>query len=266
MARLARRVQVENDYGEIMHYVRHTGGGLVSPHARVPESVPVGTGTYVEKGAVVGPGCRLGNGSWVDHDVVLGRDVRIGDNVRLAPETRVGDRARVGSGARVGRRVLVEPGAVVPAAEIVPDDATVRRRGGLRTGDDVAASPPPARPPAARRRTRAAPFPVPPGCVALAPVTFPPSGPGPPPRRQQPPPPHPGAAAVPLAPRAVLEGRPPGRARVGVIVTIAVASLCLLVGLVLAALSGVGTFTVGLLLALVPLGIWVPVVLALDRL
>ncbi|WP_376739840.1 hypothetical protein, partial [Cellulosimicrobium composti] len=30
--------------------------GLGAPHARVPESVPVGTGTYVEKGAVVGPG------------------------------------------------------------------------------------------------------------------------------------------------------------------------------------------------------------------
>ncbi|WP_237840571.1 PrsW family intramembrane metalloprotease [Cellulosimicrobium cellulans] len=102
-------------------------------------------------------------------------------------------------------------------------------------------------------------------------MTYPPHGPAvPPPHPQQTPvPPHPqgpAGAAVPLDPRAVLEGRPPGRARVGVIVTIAVASLCLLVGLVLAALSGVGTFTVGLLLALVPLGIWVPVVLALDRL
>ena len=46
MARLARRVQVENDYGEILHYERHTGGGLVSPHARVPESVPVGSGLH----------------------------------------------------------------------------------------------------------------------------------------------------------------------------------------------------------------------------
>ena len=137
MARLARRVQVENDFGEIMHYDRHTGGGFVSPHARVPESVPVGWGTYVEKGAVVGHGCRLGDGTWIDRDVVLGRDVRVGDNVRIAPEARVGDRARVGSGARVGRRVLVEAGAVVPPDEIVPDDATVRRRGGLRSGYDV---------------------------------------------------------------------------------------------------------------------------------
>ncbi len=97
-------------------------------------------------------------------------------------------------------------------------------------------------------------------------MTFPPHGPAVPPPQQPPHPLGPAGAAVPLDPRAVLEGRPPGRARVGVIVTIAVASLCLLVGLVLAALSGVGTFTVGLLLALVPLGIWVPVVLALDRL
>ncbi|MEV8180169.1 hypothetical protein AB0O99_19180, partial [Cellulosimicrobium funkei] len=89
MARLARRVQVENDFGEIMHYDRHTGGGFVSPHARVPESVPVGWGTYVEKGAVVGHGCRLGDGTWIDRDVVLGRDVRVGDNVRIAPGDEV---------------------------------------------------------------------------------------------------------------------------------------------------------------------------------
>lgn len=103
-------------------------------------------------------------------------------------------------------------------------------------------------------------------------MTFPPHGPAVPPPHVQPTrpqPPHPQGRAggpAPLDPRAVLEGRPPGRARVGVIVTIAVASLCLFVGLVLAALSGVGTFSVGFLLSLVPLGIWVPVVLALDRL
>jgi RsiW-degrading membrane proteinase PrsW (M82 family) len=92
--------------------------------------------------------------------------------------------------------------------------------------------------------------------------------PGPPPGPSQYPPPAAHAPAPPAAldPRAVLDGRPPGRPRVGLIVTIAVASLCLLVGLALAALSGVGTFGVGLLLSLVPLGIWLPVVLALDRL
>ena len=49
------------------------------------------------------------------------------------------DGARAGRGARGGRRGLEAAGAVGPPDEIVPDDATVRRRGGLRSGYDVAA-------------------------------------------------------------------------------------------------------------------------------
>ncbi|MBD5785997.1 PrsW family intramembrane metalloprotease [Cellulosimicrobium terreum] len=50
------------------------------------------------------------------------------------------------------------------------------------------------------------------------------------------------------------------------IVTIVVASLCLIAALAITAAAGIAPFGVGLLLALLPLGVWIPVVLWLDRL
>lgn len=69
-----------------------------------------------------------------------------------------------------------------------------------------------------------------------------------------------------IDPEAILQGRTPGRAPVGVIVAIAVSSLCLVVSLGFEAYVGGAPFVAGVLLALVPLGLWLPVVLALDRL
>lgn len=75
-----------------------------------------------------------------------------------------------------------------------------------------------------------------------------------------------GPATPPLDPRAVLDGRLPGKAPVGAIVAIAVSSVCLLLGLVPLALVDGASFGVSLVLALLPLGIWLPAILALDRL
>ncbi|WP_125777914.1 PrsW family intramembrane metalloprotease [Antribacter gilvus] len=69
-----------------------------------------------------------------------------------------------------------------------------------------------------------------------------------------------------IDPNAILQGRSPGRPPVGVIVGIAVSSLCLLVSLGYAAVTGGAPFVAGLILALLPLGLWLPLVLALDRL
>jgi RsiW-degrading membrane proteinase PrsW (M82 family) len=66
-------------------------------------------------------------------------------------------------------------------------------------------------------------------------------------------------------PKAILAGRSRGRPSIGVILTIAVSSACLLVALGFMALEG-PTFVVGLLLALLPLPLLLAGVLALDRL
>ncbi|MCK9795458.1 PrsW family intramembrane metalloprotease [Isoptericola sp. 4D.3] len=68
-----------------------------------------------------------------------------------------------------------------------------------------------------------------------------------------------------LDPKAILAGRPPGRPPVGVIVVIAVSSLCLIVTLAVTAAEG-PTFAEGLLLALLPLPLLLAGVLSLDRL
>jgi RsiW-degrading membrane proteinase PrsW (M82 family) len=68
-----------------------------------------------------------------------------------------------------------------------------------------------------------------------------------------------------LDPRAILAGRTRRRASVGVILTIAVSSACLIVALSVIALTS-PTFVVGLLLALLPLPLLLAGVLALDRL
>jgi RsiW-degrading membrane proteinase PrsW (M82 family) len=69
-----------------------------------------------------------------------------------------------------------------------------------------------------------------------------------------------------IDPSAILQGRAPGRASIGVILGIVFASLCLLVILAFDAFTGGASFLVGLLLAVLPVAVWLPLVLALDRL
>lgn len=75
-----------------------------------------------------------------------------------------------------------------------------------------------------------------------------------------------------LDPRAVIEGRPPGRRRTGLFVGIAIALLCALVALGTDLLQSVGghhsvaPFATAVLLALLPVPMLVSVVLLLDRL
>ncbi|GAA4732455.1 PrsW family intramembrane metalloprotease [Isoptericola chiayiensis] len=69
-----------------------------------------------------------------------------------------------------------------------------------------------------------------------------------------------------LDPRAVLAGRPTARPPLGVVVTVAVSSVCLFVALVLLLHDGATGVATAVLLALVPLPLLLAGVLALDRL
>src|SRR5690348_2332472 len=66
-------------------------------------------------------------------------------------------------------------------------------------------------------------------------------------------------------PKAILEGRIPGRAPVGLIVGLVASSLCALVVLGIDAFNG-ASFFVGLALAILPVPLLVALVLMLDRL
>lgn len=66
-------------------------------------------------------------------------------------------------------------------------------------------------------------------------------------------------------PKAVLEGRTPGRASVGLITGVIISSLCAMAVLGLDAVNG-ASFVVGLILAILPVPLLVALVLALDRL
>src|SRR3954447_6355945 len=66
-------------------------------------------------------------------------------------------------------------------------------------------------------------------------------------------------------PKAVLEGRMPGRAPVGLIIGLIVTSLCALIVLGIDALNG-APFFIGFILAILPVPLLVALVLVLDRL
>jgi RsiW-degrading membrane proteinase PrsW (M82 family) len=67
-------------------------------------------------------------------------------------------------------------------------------------------------------------------------------------------------------PKAVLEGRVPGRAPVGLIVGLVISSACALAALGLDAVTGGAGFGVGLVMAILPVPLLVALVLVLDRL
>jgi RsiW-degrading membrane proteinase PrsW (M82 family) len=68
-------------------------------------------------------------------------------------------------------------------------------------------------------------------------------------------------------PKAILEDRTPGRVPIGLVVGLAVSSLCALVALVLYAVTGNGTgFLVGVVMAVLPVPMLISVVLGMDRL
>ncbi|MQY08543.1 PrsW family intramembrane metalloprotease [Actinomadura macrotermitis] len=66
-------------------------------------------------------------------------------------------------------------------------------------------------------------------------------------------------------PKAVLEGRIPGRPPVALIFGVAVSSLCALLALALDAVQGGAAFWVGLVLAILPIPLLIALVLTLDR-
>jgi RsiW-degrading membrane proteinase PrsW (M82 family) len=70
---------------------------------------------------------------------------------------------------------------------------------------------------------------------------------------------------APVDPRAIIEGRVPGRAPIGLIMGMAICSACLIGALVLIALNG-ASFGVGVGLALLPVPLLISLVLMLDRL
>ncbi|HEU5161070.1 MAG TPA: PrsW family intramembrane metalloprotease [Streptosporangiaceae bacterium] len=67
-------------------------------------------------------------------------------------------------------------------------------------------------------------------------------------------------------PKAVLEGRVPGRAPVGLIVGLVISSACALAALGLDAVTGGAGFAVGLIMAILPVPLLIALVLVLDRL
>jgi RsiW-degrading membrane proteinase PrsW (M82 family) len=67
-------------------------------------------------------------------------------------------------------------------------------------------------------------------------------------------------------PKAILEGRVPGRAPIGLIVGLVISSACALAALGLDAVTGGAGFGVGLIMAILPVPLLVALVLVLDRL
>ena len=67
-------------------------------------------------------------------------------------------------------------------------------------------------------------------------------------------------------PKAVLEGRVPGRAPVGLIVGLVISSACALAALGLDAVTGGAGFGVGLIMAILPVPLLISLILVLDRL
>jgi sugar O-acyltransferase (sialic acid O-acetyltransferase NeuD family) len=116
---LRRRVQ-QRLQGQGWQFVgvRHPSA-IVSPFARVGESVQLLAGCVVQAGAELGAGCIVNTAAVVEHDCRLGEQVHVAPRALLCGGVEIGARSHVGAGAvvrqglRLGDDTLIGAGAVV---------------------------------------------------------------------------------------------------------------------------------------------------------
>jgi UDP-2-acetamido-3-amino-2,3-dideoxy-glucuronate N-acetyltransferase len=109
------------------------------PSARIGEGTEVGSGAVLERDVVVGRNCRLGHHVVLREGSILGDEVRVDDfavigkrpmravNSILKPEARL-EPARISDHVLIGTGAVVYRGALLEAAVLVADQATVRER------------------------------------------------------------------------------------------------------------------------------------------
>jgi sugar O-acyltransferase (sialic acid O-acetyltransferase NeuD family) len=98
--------------------VRHPAA-VVSPFARIGNSVQLLAASVVQAGAEIGEGCIVNTAAVVEHDVTLGAWVHVAPRALVCGDVTVGARSHIGAGAvvrqglRLGEDTVVGAGAVV---------------------------------------------------------------------------------------------------------------------------------------------------------
>lgn len=98
--------------------VRHPSA-VVSPFARLGDSVQLLAASVVQTGAELGEGCIVNTAAVVEHDCRIGAHVHVAPGALLCGDVVIGARCHIGAGAvvrqglRLGDDTLVGAGAVV---------------------------------------------------------------------------------------------------------------------------------------------------------
>lgn len=98
---------------------------VVDPHAILARTVRIGSGTFINAGAiigamsVVGEGVMLNRAASVGHHTVLGDFVSIGPGANLAGNIHIGAGSMIGAGATVLPNMRIGVNAIVAAGSLV---------------------------------------------------------------------------------------------------------------------------------------------------
>lgn len=86
---------------------------IIHPFANVSQSVSVGNGTLVCRGAMINPFAIIGKGSIVNTGAIVEHECIIGDYTHIAPGAVLAGNVRIGNGCFIGANSFIKQGVVI---------------------------------------------------------------------------------------------------------------------------------------------------------
>jgi hypothetical protein len=100
---------------------------LVDPTAVLPRALTVGSGVYINAGAVIGSQTRLGAGVFINRNASLGHHNTLEDYATVGPGATLAGRVRLGRGCFIGAGAVIAPGISIGANAVIASGASIHR-------------------------------------------------------------------------------------------------------------------------------------------
>jgi sugar O-acyltransferase (sialic acid O-acetyltransferase NeuD family) len=102
------------------------GATLIDPTSPVARSAEIGSGVYVNAGAVIGGACRLGDWVLVNRSASIGHHARIADYVSIGPGAVLTGNVTIGRGTMIGAGAVVLPEVEIGSNAVIAAGSVVR--------------------------------------------------------------------------------------------------------------------------------------------
>jgi sugar O-acyltransferase (sialic acid O-acetyltransferase NeuD family) len=102
-------------------------GVLADPTAVLPRALTIGSGIYINAGAVIGAKSSLGAGVLINRNASIGHHNTLDEYATIGPGATLGGRVTLGRGCFIGAGAVIAPGITIGANAVIASGASIHR-------------------------------------------------------------------------------------------------------------------------------------------